>query len=79
VRLRASLRADAALFVGDDATDEDIFAIDDPARLLSVRIGHRSDSAAPYFLKSRREIDDLLACLLQLRPAESGVSAPASA
>ena len=59
--------ADTALYVGDDITDEDVFELDQPGRLLSIRIGKVQRTAAPYYLKDQREIDALLAKLQELR------------
>ena len=67
VRLRTEAAADTALFVGDDLTDEDIFALDQPGRLLTIRIGASRQSSAGYFLRSQREIDDLLGWLVECR------------
>src|SRR5512135_1541385 len=38
-RLRSKHGADTAIYVGDDATDEDVFSLDEPGRLLSIRVG----------------------------------------
>jgi trehalose 6-phosphate phosphatase len=65
--LRSRARADVALFVGDEVTDEDVFSIDQPGRLLSLRIGHSAGSSARYYLRDQREIDRLLARLVRLR------------
>jgi trehalose 6-phosphate phosphatase len=65
--LRAREGADTALYVGDDITDEDVFEIDQPGRLLGVRVGRASRSAAAYFLRDQREIDTLLSKLRALR------------
>ncbi len=65
--LRAKEKADTALFVGDDVTDEDVFEIDQPGRLLSVRVGESRSSAAAYFLRDQKEMDRLLARLVLLR------------
>jgi trehalose 6-phosphate phosphatase len=67
VHLRAKERADVAVYVGDDATDEDIFELDQPGRLLSVRVGASKSSAAKYFLQSQRDIDSMLSTLARLR------------
>lgn len=67
LRLRVQARADTALYVGDDITDEDVFVLDQPGRLLTVRVGASRSSAAAYFLRSQREIDNLLAALLAAR------------
>jgi trehalose 6-phosphate phosphatase len=64
--LRSRERADIAIYVGDDATDEDVFRIDQPGRLLGIRIGEAQNSAAAYFLRSQREVDRLLRRLVDL-------------
>lgn len=64
---RDSLGCDTALYVGDDETDEDVFAMDDPGRLLSVRVGATARSRAAFFLRDQRCIDRLLSTLLDLR------------
>ncbi|MBI5498327.1 MAG: trehalose-phosphatase [Deltaproteobacteria bacterium] len=68
--LRAQLGLDAAVFVGDDETDEDVFALDEPGRLLTIRVGLSHKSAAAYFVKDQREVDPLLAALVRFRPPE---------
>lgn len=65
--LRDTVAAEAVLFVGDDVTDEDVFALGPQERILSVRVGESRSSAAPYFLQDQEEIDVLLAKLVQLR------------
>jgi trehalose 6-phosphate phosphatase len=66
-RERDRLGCDTALFVGDDDTDEDVFALDRPGRLLGIRVGRTPASQAPYCLRDQREIDDLLDRLIALR------------
>lgn len=61
----AALGRGAALFVGDDRTDEDAFA-QPIAGLVGVRVGHKSGSHAEYFLEEQLEIDRLLDALLSL-------------
>jgi trehalose 6-phosphate phosphatase len=68
---RDRLGCDTALYVGDDETDEDVFALDDPGRLLSVRVGVKMTSRAAFFLRDQRCIDELLATLLDLRPVRA--------
>lgn len=46
------------LFVGDDVTDEDIFALHDP-RLMSIKIGEEP-TRAPYFIHKQIEVSRLL-------------------
>ena len=67
VHLREKERADVAVYVGDDVTDEDVFELDQPGRLLSVRVGASRASAAKYFLRSQGEIDAMLAALVEAR------------
>jgi trehalose 6-phosphate phosphatase len=67
VHLREAAGADTALFVGDDLTDEDIFALDQPGRLQTIRVGPSRRSSAQYFLRSQAEIDVVLEMLVQYR------------
>jgi trehalose 6-phosphate phosphatase len=67
VRLRAQEGADTAIYVGDDATDEDVFELDQPGRLLCVRVGRSTKSAAPYYLRDQREMDTFLRRLVAFR------------
>lgn len=64
--LRAVERADTALYVGDDVTDEDVFELDQPGRLLTIRVGQSRSSAAAYFIRDQRAMDGLLARLAAL-------------
>lgn len=70
VELREKERADVALYVGDDVTDEDVFELDQPGRLLTVRVGASKISSASYFLRRQTEVDALLARLVDLRSSE---------
>ena len=54
-----------ALYVGDDETDEDVFALRD-ARVLTVRIGKKNGSSARYFLKRQAEITEVLRLLVEV-------------
>jgi trehalose 6-phosphate phosphatase len=64
---REHLRCDVAMYVGDDETDEDVFALDDPGRLLTIRVGLDVTSRAAFFLKTQDDVDALLSRLLALR------------
>jgi trehalose 6-phosphate phosphatase len=55
----------AALFVGDDRTDEDAFA-QPIAGLVSVRVGQKAGSHAQFFLQEQPEVDRLLDALIAL-------------
>jgi trehalose 6-phosphate phosphatase len=67
-RARRLLTCDAAIYAGDDETDEDVFKTASPPRLLSIRIGAARASGAGYYLKTQYEIDALLRMLVRLRP-----------
>ena len=54
-----------ALYVGDDETDEDVFALRD-ARILTVRVGKKNGSSARYFLKRQAEIAQMLRLLVEV-------------
>jgi trehalose 6-phosphate phosphatase len=64
---RRSFGCDAAIYVGDDDSDEDAFRSAGPGRLLSIRVGACRGSAARYRLDGQQEIDALLTALLELR------------
>ncbi|MBI5673252.1 MAG: trehalose-phosphatase [Nitrospirae bacterium] len=59
------LDCSTALYVGDDETDEDVFALRD-ARILTVRVGKKKGSAARYFLKRQGEITEMLRLLVEV-------------
>jgi trehalose 6-phosphate phosphatase len=61
------LRCDTAIYVGDDDTDDDVFSLNEPARILTIRVGFDPDSLATYYLRNQSEIDSLLAKLIELR------------
>lgn len=67
LQLRARSGCDHALYVGDDQTDEDVFALGEPGWLLTVRVGACPASRAAYCIRAQEEIDELLAALLRLR------------
>jgi trehalose 6-phosphate phosphatase len=54
-----------ALFVGDDHTDEDVFASCKPRQVFGVRVGFSRSSQAGYYLSRQGEIDALLAAVLR--------------
>ena len=67
-RARARLRCEAAVYVGDDETDEDVFALGRPGRLLGIRVGRKRSSSAAFYVRTQRDVDRLLRALLALRP-----------
>lgn len=66
-RERAHFACDTVVYVGDDETDEDVFQLDRPGRLLSIRVGQKRSSAASYYIRNQAEIDRLLETLIALR------------
>jgi len=68
--LLARLGLGAALYLGDDVTDEDAFAVGAPL-VLGVHVGP-GRSLAPWRLASQDRVDELLALLLALRPRPPG-------
>jgi trehalose 6-phosphate phosphatase len=70
VAIRDALRmfaCDTAIYVGDDATDEDAFSAAPHDRLLAIRIGAAARSAALYHVPAQPDIDLLLQRLIDLR------------
>ena len=66
-RERSRLRCATAIYVGDDETDEDVFALDQPGRLLGIRVGLKLASRADFYIRSQAEIDAFLKVLIGLR------------
>ncbi|NUO47650.1 MAG: hypothetical protein HOV80_02210 [Polyangiaceae bacterium] len=58
--------AHAAIYVGDDATDEAAFALRSPP-VLGIRVGKNPASAARYFVRDQGRVDGLLARLVAIR------------
>jgi len=71
-RERVRLDCDTALYVGDDVTDEDVFAREHHGRLLAIRVGPKRGSRAGYYLRGQAEIDELLRVLARQRRSSSG-------
>ncbi len=61
-----------AIFVGDDQTDESVFRVARPSRLLGIRVGPAVETSAGFGLRHQEDIDRLLAALLRLRPGAPG-------
>jgi trehalose 6-phosphate phosphatase len=61
-----------ALYLGDDQTDEDVFALGRRLPVLAVRVGRKPRSLAPYYLPSQADVDALLAVLLDAGPESPG-------
>lgn len=67
-RLLADSGCDAALYVGDDDTDEDIFALSDQ-RIITVRVGRKQSSHARFYLRKQSDIVQLLTTLVDSQHA----------
>jgi trehalose 6-phosphate phosphatase len=59
------LNCTAALYIGDDDTDEDVFSLPD-TRILTVRIGKKRISAARFFLKKQTEVTEVLRSIVKI-------------
>jgi trehalose 6-phosphate phosphatase len=59
---------DCAIYIGDDETDENAFALSENSRLLGIRVGVRRSSLADFYIRDQKEIDPLLKVLIALRP-----------
>ncbi len=68
-RVRAQLGCETTLYVGDDESDEAVFALG--PQVASVRVERSETSKASYFLRNQEEIDELLERLASLRPSRS--------
>ncbi len=62
-----ALQPAAALYLGDDVTDEDVFALSGDHPLVAARVGRARRSAAPYFVGAQEDVDRLLERLIALR------------
>jgi trehalose 6-phosphate phosphatase len=64
------LGLEAALYLGDDVTDEDAFAVGEPL-VLGVHVGP-GRSLAPWRLDAQARVDEFMELLLALRPPRPG-------
>ncbi len=62
--LMSHLRCKGLFFIGDDDTDEDVFGLAE-GLMMGVRVEHRAESRARYYLKHQGEIDDVIRFLVQ--------------
>ncbi|MEO7966394.1 MAG: trehalose-phosphatase, partial [Gemmatimonadaceae bacterium] len=67
-QVAAEASLDAILFVGDDVTDEDAFAVLTRGDSLGVRVCPSATSHAEWYIPSQPDIDRLLSALVQARP-----------
>jgi trehalose 6-phosphate phosphatase len=69
-RARLEMKCDKVIYVGDDKTDEDVFAVARRGRSLTIRVGASRSSSAHFYIRNQREIDRLLKILIELRAAQ---------
>jgi trehalose 6-phosphate phosphatase len=72
-RARRKVHCDKVIYVGDDVTDEDVFALAPNGRFLSIRVGAKGPSLARFHIRRQREIDRLLRTMIELRLNSSPV------
>jgi trehalose 6-phosphate phosphatase len=70
IRLADRAQCQAAIFIGDDLTDEDAFGCA-PDRVLGIRVKATERTAARYYLRDQGQIDDLLRHLIELHARRS--------
>ena len=63
-KIMKKFKLDTSIYIGDDVTDEDVFVLDLPGEILSIRVGHKKQSAAKYFINNQNSIDVLLRLML---------------
>lgn len=61
--LMSHLRCEGLFFIGDDTTDEDVFALNE-GLVMGVRVGFHHESQAGYYVKSQSEVEDVLRFLV---------------
>lgn len=54
-----------AFYIGDDDTDEDVFALPD-SRIITARVGAKKTSQAQYYVRRQAEVASLLQKLIRL-------------
>lgn len=59
LELMVMLELRAALYIGDDDTDEDVFSLPDEG-ILSVRVGQKRASNAKFFVKRQTEVQRII-------------------
>jgi len=57
--LMVHLRQTGLFFVGDDETDESVFALTE-GLAMGIRVGHHAESRAQYYVKHQGEIENII-------------------
>lgn len=72
LELMMKLELRAALYVGDDDTDEDVFSLPDEG-IVTVRVAHKRTSNAKFFVKRQTEVRRILREILsRLKTLQKG-------
>jgi trehalose 6-phosphate phosphatase len=66
--VRNQLSCASIIYVGDDLSDDDVFALECPGQLLAIKVGRSAGSRPSWYLRAQGQIDDLLATMIALRP-----------
>jgi trehalose 6-phosphate phosphatase len=66
-KIRADVGCDAALYVGDDETDEDVFRTAPDEPVFGIRVGRAPRSRAEYYVRHQGEVNTLLDALIRIR------------
>lgn len=70
-RARRQIGCDNVIFVGDDKTDESVFAQTRNKRYLTIRVGANRSSLARFYIRNQGEVDRLLRAFIEPHPEES--------
>jgi trehalose 6-phosphate phosphatase len=70
-RERRRQHCDKVIFLGDDETDEAVFALLRPDRFLTIRVGAKRSSLARFYIRDQKEVDALISSLITLRAGRS--------
>jgi trehalose 6-phosphate phosphatase len=70
-RERRRRHCDKVVYIGDDETDENVFALGRTGRFLTIRVGANKSSLARFYIRNQKETDPLLKLLIDLRAQES--------
>ena len=66
-RERRKRHCDKVVYVGDDETDENVFALGRSGRFLTIRVGAKRSSLARFYIRNQQEVDRLLQRFIELR------------
>lgn len=64
---RRRQHCDKVIFLGDDETDEAVFALPRQDRFLTIRVGAKRSSLSRFYIRDQKEVDPLLSSLIALR------------